>query len=46
LDKKVYKVPDFMDRRIAKLKLESLGIRIDTLTKEQKEYLDSWEIGT
>ena len=46
LDKKVYKVPEFMDKNIAKLKLESLGIGIDTLTKEQKEYLDSWEIGT
>lgn len=46
LEKKVYKVPDFMDNNIAKLKLESLGIGIDTLTKEQKEYLDSWEIGT
>ena len=46
LDKKVYKVPDFLDKNIAKLKLESLGIGIDTLTKEQKEYLDSWEIGT
>ncbi len=46
LNKKVYKVPEFMDKNIAKLKLESLGIGIDTLTKEQKEYLDSWEIGT
>jgi len=46
LDKKVYKVPEFMDKNIAKLKLESLGMGIDTLTKEQKGYLDSWEIGT
>jgi adenosylhomocysteinase len=46
LDKKVYKVPDLLDKNIAKLKLESLGVNIDTLTKEQKEYLDSWEIGT
>ena len=46
LGKKVYKVPDALDKNIAKLKLESLGIDIDTLTKEQKEYLDSWEIGT
>ena len=46
LDKKVYKVPEFIDRRIAKLKLKSLGIDIDTLTKEQREYLDSWELGT
>jgi adenosylhomocysteinase len=46
LENKVYKVPDFMDKNIAKLKLASLGVRIDTLTKEQKEYLDSWEMGT
>jgi adenosylhomocysteinase len=46
LDKKVYRVPEFIDKNIAKLKLESLGVDIDTLTKEQKEYLDSWEIGT
>lgn len=46
LKKKVYRVPDFLDKNIAKLKLESLGVEIDTLTKEQKKYLDSWEIGT
>lgn len=46
LDKKVYRVPEFLDKNIAKLKLESLGIKIDTLTKEQKNYLDSWESGT
>ena len=46
LGKKVYKVPDFLDKNIAKLKLESLGINIDVLTKEQKHYLDSWELGT
>lgn len=46
LEKKVYKVPDFLDNNIAKLKLESLGVRIDTLTKEQKHYLESWELGT
>jgi len=46
LNKKVYKVPEFIDKNIAKLKLESLGICIDTLTKEQREYLDSWESGT
>jgi adenosylhomocysteinase len=46
LDKKVYKVPDFLDKNIAKLKLESLGINIDKLTKEQQRYLESWELGT
>ena len=46
LDKKVYRVPEFLDKNIAKLKLESLGVNIDTLTKEQKHYLESWEAGT
>jgi adenosylhomocysteinase len=46
LDRKVYKVPEFLDKNIAKLKLESLGVKIDTLTKEQKRYLESWELGT
>ena len=46
LEKKVYDVPEFIDKNIAKLKLESLGVNIDTLTKEQKEYLASWEMGT
>jgi adenosylhomocysteinase len=46
LDKKVYRVSEFLDKNIAKLKLESLGIKIDVLTKEQKKYLESWELGT
>ncbi|MCU0652283.1 MAG: adenosylhomocysteinase [Candidatus Omnitrophica bacterium] len=46
LSKQVYKVPDAIDENIADLKLKSMGIKIDTLTKEQKEYLSSWEIGT
>ena len=46
LEKKVYKVPEFIDRNIAKLKLNSLGVKIDILTKEQQRYLDSWELGT
>jgi adenosylhomocysteinase len=46
LEKKVYKVPDFIDKEIAKLKLESLGVKIDALTKEQRDYLKSWELGT
>jgi adenosylhomocysteinase len=44
--KKVYPVPERIDRRIAELKLKSMGIRIDKLTPEQKKYLSSWEIGT
>jgi len=46
LDKKVYKVPDELDKRVAKLKLESMAIRIDLLTPEQEEYLASWSEGT
>jgi adenosylhomocysteinase len=39
-------VPDKIDAMIAKLKLESMGIKIDKLTAEQKKYLSSWEVGT
>lgn len=46
LERKVYEVPEFIDKNIAKLKLESLGVKIDTLTEEQKKYLESWEMGT
>ncbi len=46
LEKKVFKVPDELDKRVAKLKLESLGIKIDKLTPEQEEYLAGWSEGT
>jgi adenosylhomocysteinase len=46
LEKKVYSVPDVIDREIARLKLLSMGILIDTLTAEQVKYLNSWEEGT
>jgi adenosylhomocysteinase len=46
LEKKVYRVPDELDKRVAKLKLESMGIKIDRLTPEQEEYLASWNEGT
>ena len=46
LKKQVYKVPEDIDRNIAHLKLKSMGIKIDNLTKEQKKYLSSWELGT
>ncbi len=46
LKKQVYKVPEDIDKNIARLKLKSLGIKIDTLTAEQKKYLSSWEMGT
>ena len=46
LEKQVYTVPAELDKRVAKLKLESMGIKIDRLTSEQEEYLASWNEGT
>lgn len=46
LENKVFKVPDELDKRVAKLKLESMGIKIDRLTPEQEEYLAGWSEGT
>jgi adenosylhomocysteinase len=46
LERKVYDVPLDIDREIARLKLHSLGMTIDELTAEQKNYLESWEMGT
>ena len=46
LERKVYPVPDEIDREIAKLKLDTMGIAIDELTEEQAHYLASWNEGT
>lgn len=46
LERKVYTLPRDLDRQVAELKLKSLGVEIDELTEEQKEYLSSWEMGT
>jgi len=46
LELKVYPVPEEIDKQIARLKLDSMGISIDSLTPEQKEYLTSWQEGT
>ncbi len=46
LQKKVYGVPEIIDKEIARLKLESMGIKIDKLTEEQERYLSSWQMGT
>ena len=46
LEKKVYNVPSSVDTSVAELKLDSLGVKIDRLTPEQKKYLHSWELGT
>jgi adenosylhomocysteinase len=46
LEAKVYSVPAEIDRDVARLKLESMGVSIDRLTPEQEEYLSSWAEGT
>ena len=46
LEKVVYPVPEHIDREVARLKLETMGVRIDELTREQAAYLDAWEEGT
>ena len=42
----VHRVPENIDRGVAQLKLEAMGIGIDTLTNEQERYLSGWEAGT
>jgi adenosylhomocysteinase len=46
LENRVYDVPDEIDKEVARLKLNAMGIAIDTLTQEQERYLSSWEEGT
>jgi adenosylhomocysteinase len=46
LDARVHGVPEEIDREVARLKLESLGVEIDALSDEQRDYLHSWEQGT
>jgi len=46
LQPKVYTVPEGIDMEVARLKLESMGVKIDKLTPEQERYLNSWEEGT
>lgn len=46
LEARVYSVPDKIDKAVARLKLESMDVEIDTLTEEQEKYLRSWELGT
>jgi len=46
LKQEVYAVPENIDKEIARLKLNAMGVRIDKLTSEQKQYLASWEMGT
>jgi adenosylhomocysteinase len=46
LEKKVYPVPEAIDKNVARLKLEAMGVKIDRLTPEQETYLASWSEGT
>jgi adenosylhomocysteinase len=46
LKKQVYNVPEEIDKKVASLKLKTMGIEIDSLTEEQKKYLTSWNLGT
>jgi adenosylhomocysteinase len=46
LEKRVYSVPDDLDRQVARMKIDSMGVKIDRLTPEQEHYLSSWSEGT
>jgi adenosylhomocysteinase len=46
LEKKVHPVPEEIDKEVARLKLETMGARIDDLTGEQRAYLEDWQEGT
>src|SRR2546428_419129 len=46
LQPRVYPVPPALDMKVARLKLRSMGVRIDHLTKAQRAYLNSWQEGT
>lgn len=46
MDPQVFRLPQDLDREVARIKLESMGISIDRLTPQQQEYLSSWEMGT
>ncbi|MFC1931693.1 adenosylhomocysteinase [Chloroflexota bacterium] len=46
LESRVYSVPEEIDKEVARLKLKAIGVKIDSLTPEQKKYLASWEEGT
>jgi adenosylhomocysteinase len=42
----VYRIPEEVDKEIARIKLEAMGVKIDRLTPEQERYLSQWEEGT
>ncbi len=46
LEPEVYDVPDHLDKLVADMKLQTMGVKIDKLTKEQSAYIRSWREGT
>ncbi len=46
MSSQVYRIPEDVDKEIARIKLEAMGVRIDNLTSEQEKYLNQWEEGT
>jgi adenosylhomocysteinase len=46
LEKRVYSVPEAIDREVARMKLDAMGVKVDRLTPEQEKYLASWSEGT
>ncbi|MEE9253083.1 MAG: adenosylhomocysteinase [Thermodesulfobacteriota bacterium] len=46
LENSVHDVPEDIDKSVSRIKLSALGVTFDELTEEQKQYLESWEIGT
>jgi adenosylhomocysteinase len=46
LENKCFPVPQELDKQVARMKLESMGVKIDRLTPEQERYLASWSEGT
>jgi adenosylhomocysteinase len=44
LEKKLYKVPDYIDDEIGRVKLTAMGINIDRLTPEQEKYINGWKV--
>ena len=46
LTKDVHRIPTDLDQEIARLKLQAMGVAIDTLTPPQRKYLASWDMGT
>jgi len=46
LERRVFPVPSFIDEEVGRLKLQSMGVSIDSLNEDQRRYLESWDVGT